>query len=181
MNSININLIPQKVIQQEKRLGGLTFLNKISVAALIVMVFFGSITFGVRLLQRFNLQGANENLALAQSRVESLGDRDLQLALLKEYLSSITSISTLDEKRKAVFSLVIFLAPADIQFSDVNIGRDGNTVISASSTSLISIDKLLSDLVSPEKNAGIITKVDIDGLAYGKEGIYHFGLKVVTK
>lgn len=181
MNTININLLPKAVVDQQKRGSGVRFLNKATVVILVVMAFFAAITLSVRLLQRFNLQTANQNLVLAESKLGGLNEREQQLALLKEYLSSYQTLSSSDEKKKAVFSLVAFLAPADVQFTDISISRDGNTVIGASTTSLASIDKLLSDLTNREKNADLIAKVDVEGLSLGKDFIYRFGLKIVTK
>lgn len=181
MNRITINLLPREVIEGQRKSAGIGFLNKISVVVLVVMVFFASVTLSIRLLQRFNLQTANQNLVLAQSKIDSLDDRENQLALIKEYLSSYKTLSTTDEKKKAVFSLVAFLAPPDVQFSDISISRDGNTVISASTTSLLSIDKLLNDLTDKQKNADLIAKVDVDGLSLGKDSVYRFGLKITTR
>ena len=181
MNSININLLPREVVERQRKNAGLGFLNKISIIVLVVMVFFASVTLSIRLLQKLNLQTANQNLVLAQSKVGSLGDRETQLVLLKEYLSSYKTLSSADEKKKAVFSLVAFLAPSDVQFNDIGISRDGNTVISASSTSLTSIDKLMNDLTDKQKNADLVARVDVDGLSLGKDSVYRFGLKIITR
>ena len=68
-----------------------------------------------------------------------------------------------------------------MQFNDITISRDGNTMINASSRSLSSIDKLLNDLTDKEKNADLISKVDVDGLSLGKDFVYRFGLKITTR
>lgn len=180
-NNLNINLLPREVSEKQKKSAGLSLLNRMSVGLLIVMAFFAAVTLSIRLLQKINLESTSQNLALAQSKVGSLGEREVEVALIKEYLSSYKSLSTSDEKKKAVFSLVAFLAPSDILFNDISISRDGNTVVSASSSSLTSIDKLLSDLTNKEKNSDLIARVDIDGLTLGKDSVYRFGLKIVTK
>ncbi|OGE25627.1 hypothetical protein A3C32_02985 [Candidatus Daviesbacteria bacterium RIFCSPHIGHO2_02_FULL_41_14] len=178
---LSINLLPKELVEKGKKSVGLNLLNKISVLVLVTMVFFASITLSLRLMQRINLQTANDNLVLAESQNSSLAEREAQLSLLKEYLSTYKSLSSTDEKKKAVFSLVAFLAPAEVQFNDITISRDGNTMINASSRSLSSIDKLLNDLTDKEKNADLISKVDVDGLSLGKDFVYRFGLKITTR
>ena len=83
---LSINLLPKELVEKGKKSVGLNLLNKISVLVLVTMVFFASITLSLRLMQRINLQTANDNLVLAESQNSSLGEREAQLSLLKEYL-----------------------------------------------------------------------------------------------
>lgn len=181
MTEIRVNLLPKEVVEKQRQSRGVTLLNRLSIGVLLVVAFFASITLSVRFLQSLNLKNASENLALAQSKVDQLNERESRLGLIKEYLKSYNSLATADEKKRAVFSLVAFLAPSDVQFSDITIGRDGSTLISASTTTLGSIDKLLSDLTDKTKNADLIAKVDVDGLSLGKDFVYRFSLKITMK
>lgn len=181
MNKISINLLPQEIIFQRKQSSKLTLINRVSVAALVVMVFFASATLVLRLSQTGNLKKAEKNLAYAENKVSSLKYKESQLLMLKSRLASIQSIMDSDAKRKAVFNLVIYLTPPDVQISDIAVDKNGGLSVMMSTQSLYSIDALIASLSDKERSGGLISKIDMDGLSLGKNSTYRFSLKISSK
>ncbi len=178
---MSLNLLPKSHLEDQKKLSFVYLINKISIGLLILLVFLTAGMLVMRILQKLEFEKSADIVKLAEAKVNSLQTKEASLVLLKQKLDTINQLSTVDAKRKAIFSLIIFLSSSDISFTDINIGRDGSAVISAASSSLVSIDQLINNLSSKEKNAGVINKVVLDGLSLGKDSIYRFSLKVYPK
>lgn len=176
-----INLLPREVLLERKKNLTTNLINRLCLAALLGLAFLTAAVLSARLWQRLELSKSNDFLTQAEAKVSSLADRQSQLTLIREYLKNIQSYASADTKKKAVFNLVAFIAPADVSFNDISIGKDGSTVISAASPSLLSIERLIDDLSSPEKSSELIGKIDLEGLSLGKDSIYRFGLRITTK
>lgn len=178
---ISLNLLPKSHFENQKKLSLIYLINKISIGLLAVLVLLTAATLIMRLLQRFELQKSNEVVKEAEARVNSFQSKEASLELLKTRIDEINKLTGVDAKRKAIFNLVVFLSPNDITFNDINVGRDGSAVVAAASPSLFSIDQLINNLGNKEKNAGVISKVILDGLNLGKDGQYRISLKVYPK
>lgn len=181
MALLKINLLPREILLERLHSSKITFLNKSSVALLIILAILTSATLGIRFLQSTDLEKANQFLVLAQGSVTSQSGVETQQILLKKQLDSIDSLSGKDDKRKAIFNLVVALIPADIKVSDATVDKNGNMSLTLSSESLNSIDSLLLALSNPEKNLDLISRADLDGFSVGKDGTYRFGLKMIAK
>lgn len=179
MNSIN--LLPKEVVAARQKNNAAQTINRLCVFAIVGLVALSAVLLAARLAQSLQLTKSSELLSSVEARVNSLSDRQTQLNLIREYLKSIDSFSSSDSKKKAVFNLVAFIAPPDVSFNDISISKDGSTVISASSSSLLAIEKLITDLSSPERSSELISKIELEGLTLGKDSIYRFGLKVSLK
>lgn len=178
---IDLNLLPKAHFQDQKKISTIWLINKLSIGLLVVLVFLTGAVLSLRTIQRFELQKESQVVKEAEAKVSTFQDKEGQLIFLKQRLDTINNLLNGDIKRKALFSLLIFLTPDDISYSDISIGRDGSTIVSASSPTLQSIDTLLNNLSNKEKNAGAISKIDLDGLTLGKDSIYRFSIKLLPK
>lgn len=181
MNKIAINLLPQEILFARKQSTKLSLINKLSIALLVIMVFFTSATLVVRFIQNSDLNRVKDGLAYAESRVTSFREKEVQLAVLKKRLALIDSITLGDAQRKAMFNLLVNITPPDVSISDMAVDRGGNISASFNSQSLASIDVLFSNLSSQDKNLDLINKVDLDGISVGKSFNYRFALKIFSK
>lgn len=181
VSKITVNLLPPEVIIQRKHNSKLALVNRVSMVALVVLVFFSSTTLALRISQSFELQKAQKGLALAEGRVSSLKSREEQAAILKQRLDAIQNLMGTDAKRKAIFNLIIFLLPPEIQVSDIIVDENGNMALSLSSPSLRAIEVLTESLSNKEKSSDMVAKVDLDGLSVGKDSAYRFSLKITPK
>lgn len=180
-NKLMINLLPLEIILDRKQHFKLKLISKISIIALLVLIFFTSSTLALRFSQTFALKSAEEGLVIAESKVSSLKDKEGQAIALKKRLDSIASILGGDSLRKAIFNMVIYLVPSNMQVLEVNVDKNGNMNIDLSSSSLSAIQTLTDSLGDKEKNSDLISKVDLDGLSLGRDSVYHFSLKIVPK
>jgi hypothetical protein len=178
---MSINLLPREVVLQRRNDSSFSRIYKLCIFGLVIAAFVTAVVLAVRVSQRLALEQTESYLTQAEAKINSFKDRETQLAELKEYLSLIKNLSNADLKKKSVYNLVAFLAPPDVTFSDVSIGSDGSTVISASSRSLVLIDQLVTDLSSKDKNADLISKIDLDGFTLGKDSTYRFGIRITVK
>ncbi|MBI4037369.1 hypothetical protein HY385_03020 [Candidatus Daviesbacteria bacterium] len=173
-----INLLPKDVIARNKYGVKLPLVTRISIGLLIALVFFASAALALKIVQNIQLKGARNNLALAESKVGALKNKEESVVALKQRLASIKNLSSLDAKRKAIFNLVVYLTPSDIRISDVTVDRNGNMTVLLTSPTLASVETLVSNLGNKEKNAGFISKVDLDNLTLGSGSTYQLSLKI---
>lgn len=181
LNWLSVNLLPTEIMLQRQQSFRLTLSTKLSIAALVLLIFFTSLTLTLRIFQNSQIEKAKKNEVVAQGKIDSLRSKEDQLILLKTRLSSIKSLMGVDNRRKAIFNLVVFLTPSDTQISDVTVDKDGKMVMSLTSPTLASIDSLISSLGNQEKNSDLISKVDMEGLSLGKDLVYRFALEIIPK
>lgn len=177
----SINLLPPEMLLKQKQSSKLVFINKLSIFALIALIFFTSIALSFRLTQNFELQKAQKGLVDAKEKISSLKGKEEQILLLKERLGIIQTLSGGDAKIRAIFNLVVHLIPSDLQISEVSVDKTGNMSLSLNSSSLVSLQNFLTDLADREKNSDLIAKVTLEGLSIGKDMVYRLSLKIVLK
>lgn len=180
MSSTSINLLPPEVLLERRQSSKLSLVNKLSVGAMVLLVFITSATLVLRLSQNLALKEAKEGLVYAQGKVTDLKDKEGQFVLLKQRLAEIQQLTGGDAKKKAVLSLLISLSPPEVYISDFILDNRGAITMTMESSSLITIDRFITNLSSPEKNLNLISRVDLDNLALGKSNIYSFSLKILT-
>lgn len=181
MLTASINLLPSEIILQRKQSDKVSLVSKLSIGGMILLVFLTSATLALRVSQNMAVKQANANLAYAEGKVSSLKGKEGQVVLLKQRLEDIQSFAGGDAKKKAIFNLLISLTPSGIQISELSLDNKGVVIVNLESDSLNSINNFLTDLVSPEKNLDLISKIDLDNLALGKNRRYFLSLKITAK
>lgn len=179
--STSINLLPPEVILKRKQSFKISLINKLSALALITLIFFTSTTIALRLSQSFTLREQEQGLVRAEEKVSALKGKEGQALILKQRLDSIQQLSLGDAKRKAIFNLVVFLTPPEIQITEASIDKNSAMNLSLVSPSLSSLEVLVANLENPEKNSNMINKVSMEGLSVGKDLSYRFSLKIIPK
>lgn len=180
MPGISVNLLPRDVILQRKQDSRFVLINRVSIGLLVLLVFFTSAALAVRMLQRTNLEEAQDSLVLAQEKVKSYSDKEEQVVLLKDRLASIQTLIGGDSKRKEIFNTMVRLAPADLQITEASVDKSGIMTVSFSGTSLTSIQSLLTSLSKPDTGLNL-SQMNLEGLSLGKDSVYRFTLKIVPK
>lgn len=178
INKVLVNLLPPEVLLQRRQSFKLSLANKLSIVALVSLVFFSSVTLAFRLTQNAQMKNAENDLAFATEKINTLKPREQDAILLKGRLESIQKLIGGDDKRKAIFNLVVYLALPNMQISDVSVDPQGGMNISMISRTLESFDDFLSKLSHKETNSGIIQKVYLESLSMGRDGTYRFTLKI---
>ena len=181
MTKILVNLLPKEVILQRKQSSKLSTASKISFMLLVILIFFTSATLALRISQVYQLNTAQAGVVKAEEKLASLRDKEGQITVLKQRLNSIQSLIGSDDKKKSIFNLIVYLTPTELQVSDLAVDKNGNVVVSFYGSSLVAMETLISSLADQEKNFDLISKVELEGLSLGKDSVYRFSMKVVSK
>lgn len=178
LNKISINLLPHEVLLERVQSHKTNFVNKISIGILIIVIAVTAVVAIFRIIQNNEVARVNNQVAVAEKNLMAEKSKEEAVAALKSRLTSIQGLLGSDEKIKAMFNLILFLTPPEITMSDVTVDKNGTVTASFSSTSLASIDRFFADLGNKEKNSGLVSRVDLDGISLGKESAYRFALKI---
>ncbi len=181
MSALAINLLPQDVLVAQEHRAKLSLLNKISVGVLVLLTFFTSATVALRIAQRSDLTQTQNDLVYAQDKVVSFKDKEEQLVILKQRLAVMQSLIGLDSKKKALFNLILYLTPADMQATDITIDSKGIISLSVNTGNLASVENFITSLGSKDKNSDLIAKIDLESFSSGRNGVYYLTLNITPK
>ncbi len=176
-----VNLLPNEILLQRRQSSKLALINKISVAALVSLIFFASATLGLRISQNMSLKNAEQNLAYAKEKVSSFQDKEAAAVVLKQRLSQIKTLMGADSKITTIFNLIVYLTPVDVQITEASVDKNGSMIMTLTTSSLPSLETLISSLGNKEKNSDLVSKVELQGLSLGKDSIYRMVLKITPK
>lgn len=177
---ILVNLLPPDVVLMQKEAGKLSLVNKFSIGALLLLVFMTAGTFAIRLVQGSDINQTNQSVVLAESRIADLKDREGYAVVLKNRLNSIENLTT-DTRKVNAFNSIVSVAPADAQIALLSLDKDGVLVMTVSSASLNALESMLRNLGEASKGNGLISKVELENLSKGRDGIYRYSLRVYPK
>lgn len=178
---MSVNLLPPEMLYQRHQSFRLSLINKLSIGALLMMIFLTSAALAIKISQKSELQRSQNDVVMAESKVSELKVVESQFLILKQRLGSINSIMGGDTKRKAIFSLVVLLTPESLQITNASVDRNGYMAVSVYGNSVKAIETLIRDLGDKEKNSNLIATVDLDGLSMDREGTIRFNLKIIPK
>lgn len=181
MSKISINLLPAEILIKRQQSAKLTVINKISVSLLLLLIFFASATFALRLSQSLKLKDLNQNLVFAKDKVTSLESRESKVQIIKSRLSSIDKLSSGDSKLKDLFNLVILSVPQGIEVLDLSVTKLGAVTITLQTAKLELIESFFTNINSIDKNQVLVSKIDLDGFSLGKDLVYRVALKITAK
>lgn len=180
-NALSVNLLPAEIILQRQHKSKLILFGRISIVFLILVILTTSVLIAFRVIQAAELSKSNKDLVFAQTKVNSLADKEKQWLIFNKRLSSINNVLGSDMKRKAIFNLVIYLIPETVKISEATLDRSGAMSLSLNSVSLSSVESFFTDLGNKEKNSDMIAKVELSNFSLGKDGIYYFALRIIPK
>lgn len=181
---IAINLLPKEILLDRLQSSKLRVINKLSFLILILLIFFTSATLALRISQNSELEIIQAGLVSAQSKVTSLQGKEVRVMLLKQRLKSIQSLSGTDHKIKDIFNLVSYIVQTEaplVEISDFTIDKNGNMQLAIKTSSLSDLEKFFASLGDTNKNAGLVSKVELSGLSYVKGAIYQVDMRIIQK
>lgn len=178
MKSFSVNLLPVEMILRRKQNLKLTLINRVSIIALVFLVFATSATLTLRLIQSKTLEREKKDLVFAEGKITGFKDNEGGILLLKQRLSKIQTLSGEDIPRKAIFNLIIYLTPQEIEISEIVVDRRGNVIATLSTSSLPAFTTLVDNLGDKEKNMNLIKSVNLENMSYGRDSLYRFSLKI---
>lgn len=179
-DKFSINLLPPEVIMMDKQASKLTWANKFSVSALLVLVALTSATFGIRFFQNSAIDQDNQGLVLAQNQITDLKTKEAAAVFLTKRLDSIQALLG-DNKKSDMFILISALTPVDTQLSILSVEKNGSMIISASAPTITSIENFLITLQDKNKTTDIVAKIELENLTKSRDGLYRYDLKISPK
>lgn len=181
MDKISINLLPRDFLVEETKRSKFYKVQTICISIILFMIFLSILTISLIILQNGYLKNAQLQVGDAQAKVSSLSDKQAELVILKNRLSSINQYLGTPSKQAEMYNIVNSLIPPTVAVSSVSVGSDGTVTISAVTSDSSALDQLFTDLLNKDKNEGKITTVSIDALNRGRDGVYRVSFKVEGK
>lgn len=180
MNKINLNLLPAELIRQETETHQKGKVISLSIGLLAVIVALTTATLALRLFQERNLNMVNTGFQQAKDKVASLKDQEGEVILLKQRLSSISSLVNQDSKTVQAYNLINTLFPSTVEISSLSLDKNGTITVSAQVSDTNSLRTLFENLTNSAINQGRINNVQIDSFNRSPSGFYRIDLTVHT-
>lgn len=181
MVKLSINLLPAEYAVAYSSSERFQKIQRIGIGILVLLIFFSSLTFALSLMQNSNILQAKANLQTAESVVGQFKSQEESLVLLKDRLNNLQRISSTPSRSNTMYNLIASLMPTSIVPTLIVTDTFGNISLTIVTVSSTDIDDFITILTDPQKNQGLVSKVYIESLSRGKDGIYRVNLKIYTK
>lgn len=180
-NRILINLLPPEFMAEEIKSAKFYKIQTIGVGIILTMIFLSSLTVALRILQSSNISRIEEKLGEVEGKVLVLKDRQASLMLLKNRLTTISQNLGAVSKQNDMYTLLDRLIPQSVSITSLSVDKTGNAAIVALVPDSNTLDSLVINLYSKEKNEDKIGQVSVESLNRGRDGLFRVSLKVVAK
>lgn len=181
MTKLSINLLPIEYAQVYASNERFRKIQSVGIGILVLLVFLSSATFVLSLLQNSNVIQAQTNLQAAASTVSQFKSQEESLVLFKDRLNNLQKISSTPSQSRTMYNLINTLMPASLVPTLIVTDTSGNISLSLATTNSDDVDNFITTLIDPHNNQGLVSKVDIESLSRGRDGIYRVNLKIYTK
>ncbi|QQG43271.1 MAG: hypothetical protein HYW45_03650 [Candidatus Daviesbacteria bacterium] len=179
--NLSINLLPVEYAQVYAADERFRKIQRIGISILVLLIFLSSTTFALSLLQNSNILQAQAKLQVEESAINKFKPQEESVILLKDRLNSLQKLSTAPSQSSAMYSLVDALMSASISPTLIVTDTSGNLSLSLATTNSSEIDNFIASLTNPQKNQNLVSKVDVESLSRGKDGLYRVNLKIFSK
>lgn len=181
MEKISINLLPLEYATEEIKRAKFYKVQLLGVVAILLVVFFTSLAVALRILQSQNIREVQTTLSQEEERVSRLKDRQTSLLVIKNRLSTINQYLGVTSKQVSTFNLLNQLLPPQLAISSLSVNRSGDAFIVALAADNLTLDNLVSNLISKDDKSQKISQMSIDTLTRGRDGIYRISFKLKMK
>lgn len=180
MSKIVVNLLPNEIVIERVKLAKLANINRLSIGILVALVVLSAGIFSLRFTQNGEVVHITQSLAAEEQKITSLKDKESQVIVLKQRLGDISKLNKGDEKITDMMNLIVGATPIDVEITDVAISKEGNVTVTFSSPSNEKIEELIDNLLTQGGEIGLLSKINLEGVSLGKDGIYRFGMRITT-
>lgn len=181
MSTISINLLPIEFREQQLKRAKFYKVQLAGVAVILLMVFLSSLTIALRILQSQNILQLQKRVNASQQIVSGLKSTQGSLLLLKNRLTTIDQYLGSPSRQSQMYKLIAQLLPSSVTVTSISVDSGGNVLISAIMKDSNSLEDLINNLISKEKNQDKINQVSLETLSRGKDGVYRLNFKVTPK
>lgn len=178
MEKISINLLPLEYATEEIKKAKFYKVQLLGVVAILMVVFFASLTVALRILQSKNLREVQATLSQEEEKVTLLKDRQAALFVIKNRLSTVNQYLGVTSKQVSTYNMLNQLLPPQLAISSLSVNRSGDAFVVAMASDYLTLDNLVSSLVSKDERSKKISQMSIDTLTRGRDGIYRISFKL---
>lgn len=176
--NFSINLLPVEFITEEAKKNKFYKLQALGIALVLFMIFLSILTISLRIFQSNTIKSAQVTAANAEGKVSAQADKQAQLVLLKNRLNAIDQYLGTSSKQVEMYNLLDSLIPSSFTVNTISVGVDGKILISAVTFDPFALDSMFSAFLDKEKNEGKISKVAIENISRGRDGIFRVSFSV---
>lgn len=175
---ISINLLPPEDLAKKTQRAKFYKVQFAGIAIILFLIFLTSLTLALRILQNRSMTVYQARLALAQQKVSDFKSTQASLVLLKDRLQVIDQYLGVPSKQSSIYQLIDKLMPQSVAINAISVDQAGAVAFTALVPDSITLDNLLSNLISNESNENKISQVSVEGLNRSREGFYRVGFKI---
>ncbi len=181
MAKISINLLPSEIIVRELKKAKFYKIQLTGIVVILTMIFLASLTVALRILQSHNITEVQAQFNQTEQKVSDLKSTQASLFLLKDRLAVIDKYLGVSSKQSAVYKLLDKLIPSTVIINAITVNKSNEVVLLALAPDSVSLDNLMNNLTTKEKNEGNISQVSVESLNRGKDGFYRISFKIKPK
>lgn len=181
MARISINLLPVEFTLEEVKRSKFVRVQAIGVAVILIMVFLSSLTVALRILQSQNIEQIQTRVVLAEGQIDQFKGAQGSLILLKNRLSTINQYLGKSSKQTEVYQFIDSITPPSVSITSISIDKTGDVSIAALARDIISLDNFISGLSDEEISKGKVSRVSVESLNLGRDGVYRVNFKIKLK
>lgn len=172
--SNEINLIQGEKINSARK-------KRVFILRVLSLVFISSVAFfSITLFiinNRISIEDVKKDENSTLQKILSLKDRSAKFNLTNDRLKSISTILSSRKKYTEVLNTILEQLPPDVRLTGLTVNKNDISV-TATSISLLSIDKFLNNFTSISQQRHVVKDMAIEGLTLDKQtGIYSLSIK----
>lgn len=174
---LQINLLPQEFTLSQLEQAKFKKIQFISLGVIFIMVVFSMVTLGFRIDQLQKLSKVDNDLKSAIDDVSFFSKKEYAITVLKNRVDNIGQL-TGHSKQGELYALLSKIVPAGAAISSLSIDRSGNATMALALPNSDSLEPLINNLMSKDKNEGKINQVLVDGLSRNRDGNFRVSLVI---
>ncbi|HBQ51232.1 hypothetical protein A3B42_02860 [Candidatus Daviesbacteria bacterium RIFCSPLOWO2_01_FULL_38_10] len=178
---ISINLLPVEYATEEIKKANFYKIQIFGIASVVIVTFLASLIVALGVLQSKNITEVKARLGENEEKVLQLKDRQALVFVIKNRLATINQYFGITSKQVAIYSMLNQLLPSGLNISSYTIDRSGEAVVVGVVSDGESVDNLIVGLTSKSEASDKISRVSIENLNRGRDGLYRISLKIQTK
>lgn len=178
---IKINLLPSEFLSIQKEYRKFKKIQLICISVMLVFAFLSSMTVALRVFQSQKVNTAQNQLDDLTNKVTGFKNKEVQLLILKSRIGAIEKLTDAPSTQRSLYNLIYQLVPSNVQINSVAIGSGGSVGLSIIVPDANTLEELLNNLLSKEKNEGRILEVGIENLTRNRESPFRASLTIKAK
>ncbi len=162
--ALTINLLPPELRINKKLEAKKALITNLSITVFVLILIIVMGIIGLRFWQNKTIENDQKQIAEVRAKIDSFKDREILAVVLKDRLSSISSLSQKDSRQSQIYSVIKSLMPQEVQFTSFNVDKSGKVEFEAETTSTQALQVFFDNLTDPSNNLGKIVNPKIEGL-----------------